>query len=490
MRHRAVAVVFGCLLSVCVTSSRSELTAASQQRPEPDVSLSEYTAFLDTHCVGCHNQQALTGGLSLEGMDLGRIPADAELWEKVIRKVGGRMMPPPGMRSPDGAAADGFTSFLKASLDSAAAADPRPGQKALHRINRAEYGNAIRDLLNFEVDAGELLPPDVDAFGFDNMADVLGISPSLMERYLSAAWNIASQAIGDTTVTPRVSTFRVRSDLSQHDHIEGLPVGTRGGMLVEHNFPVDGEYVIQPKLWRNTVAVIRGLEQEHEDLSSNLGSCAGDFLCSYMSTVSWRTPTQPLPMEINPRVVFERMFGGDAATREARLARLEQNRSILDGVVASVRNLRRDLGARDQAKLDEYLENVREIERRLVQGERQRDASNLEAPPPPIGVPEDFEEHIALLFELQALAFQGDLTRVTTFMVSRSLSTQSYPQLGIADGHHPISHNNYVPEQIAKKAKVDTYHVQLFANFLERLGVCLVSSRWPSPRALMRWCVA
>ncbi|MBI2150075.1 MAG: DUF1552 domain-containing protein [Acidobacteria bacterium] len=213
------------------------------------------------------------------------------------------------------------------------------------------------------------------------------------------------------------------------------------------------------------------MEFATEDHSSHLGSCAGDFLCSYMSTISWRTPTQPLPMEINPRAVFERMFGGDGKTSQDRLARLEQNTSILDALAESVKDLKRDLGPRDQAKLAEYLENVREIERRIQQAERQRSQYrlDLEAPPTPSGVPENWEEHVKLMFDLMALAYKGNLTRVTSFMLSRELSTLAYPQIGVADGHHPVSHNNNVPEQVAKKAKIDTYHLTLFANFLEKL---------------------
>lgn len=213
------------------------------------------------------------------------------------------------------------------------------------------------------------------------------------------------------------------------------------------------------------------MEFATEDHSSHLGSCAGDFLCSYMSTISWRTPTQPLPMEVNPRVVFERMFGGDGKTREDRLARLEQNTSILDALTASVKDLNRDLGPRDQAKLTEYLENVREIERRIQQAEKQRAEYrlDLEAPPTPAGIPETWEEHVKLMFDLIALAYKGNLTRVTSFMLSRELSTLAYPQIGVADGHHPVSHNNNVPEQVAKKAKIDTYHLTLFADFLDKL---------------------
>jgi hypothetical protein len=211
------------------------------------------------------------------------------------------------------------------------------------------------------------------------------------------------------------------------------------------------------------------MEFATEDHSSHIGSCAGDFLCSYMSTISWRTPTQPLPMELNPRVVFERMFGGDAKTPAERLARMEQNASILDAVSESVKDLTRGLGKTDQAKLSEYLENVREVERRIQQGEKQRSEHHLVAPETPVGIPESWEEHARLMFELQALALQSYMTRVVSFMLARELSTLAYPQIGVADGHHPVSHNNNVPEQVAKKAKIDVYHLTLFAEFLEKL---------------------
>jgi hypothetical protein len=174
-------------------------------------------------------------------------------------------------------------------------------------------------------------------------------------------------------------------------------------------------------------------------------------------------------MEINPRVVFERMFGGDAATPEARRARLEQSTSILDAIAEDVHGLKPTLATSDRVRLDEYLENVREIERRIVRGEQQRTEANIEAPPTPTGVPESYTEHAMLMFELQALAFQGDMTRVTSFMMARELSGLSYPQIGVADGHHPTSHNNYDIKQMEKKAKIDTYNMSLFANFLQRL---------------------
>ena len=186
------------------------------------------------------------------------------MWEKVIRKVRAGMMPPAGMPRPDAATLDGFVQYLETSIDRAAVASPRPGRTALHRLNRAEYANAIRDLLALEIDATALLPPDDESSGFDNIADVLTVSPSLMERYLSASWNISRTALGNTAITPVTVTQRVRPDLSQDQHIEGLPPGTRGGMLFTHAFPVDGEYVIKLRLWRNTFDLMRGMEDPHE----------------------------------------------------------------------------------------------------------------------------------------------------------------------------------------------------------------------------------
>jgi hypothetical protein len=237
------------------------------------------------------------------------------------------------------------------------------------------------------------------------------------------------------------------------------------GNLIQLNTSID--QVIAQHIGQGTT--FPSMELAIEDSSSIFGTCAGDYLCTYMDTIAWRSPTQPLPMELNPRVVFERMFGGEAATPEGRRARLEQSTSILDAVVADAHSLSNSVGARDRARLTEYLENVREIERRIVQAEAQRAERALVAPPTPAGVPESFQDHVELMFELQALAFQGDLTRVTSFMMGRELSGLSYPQIGIADGHHPISHNNYDLKQMEKKAKVDTYNVSLFANFLTRL---------------------
>ena len=228
------------------------------------VSGQQQKALLDQYCVTCHDDQSRTGGLSLQSASLNEIPKNAETWERAIRKLRVGAMPPQGMPRPDKSSLEGLASFLEASLDRAASAAPNPGRATMHRLNRAEYANAVRDLLSLDIDAPALLPADDESSGFDNIADVLRVSPSLMERYLSASWNISRLAVGNTKIVPATTTYRVRPDLSQDQHIDGLPLGTRGGILVRHNFPVDGEYVVKVRLWRNTFDLLRGMEDPHQ----------------------------------------------------------------------------------------------------------------------------------------------------------------------------------------------------------------------------------
>jgi hypothetical protein len=166
--------------------------------------------------------------------------------------------------------------------------------------------------------------------------------------------------------------------------------------------------------------------------------------------------------------VFERLFGG-GATAEERIARMNDNRSILDFVVSDIKDLSKGLGARDRARLDDYLSHVREIERRIQRAEAQAE-TRPDVPPEPVGVPESFEEHVGLMYDLLALAYQADLTRVFTFMVSREVSQRTYPNLGIAEPHHAVSHHGNRPESIANHTKINTYHMQMFARFIERLN--------------------
>ncbi len=208
----------------------------------PTTSQAQNRAFLDQYCVNCHNERSKIAGLMLDKLNLDRPGDNAETWEKVVRKLRTGMMPPSGARRPDRATVDAFASGLENSIDRAAAAKPNPGTTALHRLNRTEYSNAIRDLLALPIDATTLLPADDSAEGFDNVADVLGMSPLLVQGYVSAAAKISRLAVGDPEISGEKVTYRAARGLSQNDHIEGLPLGTRGGMLIQHIFPVDGEY--------------------------------------------------------------------------------------------------------------------------------------------------------------------------------------------------------------------------------------------------------
>ena len=209
------------------------------------------------------------------------------------------------------------------------------------------------------------------------------------------------------------------------------------------------------------------LELATEDFTGFIGACDVGYSCTYMNTIAWAGPTAPLPMEINPRVVFERLFGGTGTLAE-RTERMRTRRSILDSVSASAALLQKGLGARDQTRLGEYMQDLREIERRIERSER-NSASDLSVPSAPIGVPDVFEEHVALMFDLLAIAYQADITRVFTFMMARDLHNRTYPQVGVDEPHHGLSHHQNKADKIARFAKINTYHVSLFAKFLDKL---------------------
>ncbi len=222
-------------------------TQGQNRRPvDPDeTSASESQALLDRHCVTCHNPRMQAGALSLDQLEVAQAGRDPETWEKVVRKLRTGMMPPSGMPRPDPAALDRFISFLESGLDRAAAASPNPGARVLHRLNRTEYANAVRDLLDLPIDATTLLPGDDSSDGFDNIANVLVVSPALMQAYVSAAARISRLAVGDLTTSPGITTYLAPRGLSQADHREGLPLGTRGGVVVQHVFPLDAEYELR-----------------------------------------------------------------------------------------------------------------------------------------------------------------------------------------------------------------------------------------------------
>ena len=205
------------------------------------------------------------------------------------------------------------------------------------------------------------------------------------------------------------------------------------------------------------------------DAAANAGACTGNLSCVYTHTLSWRSPTQPLPMEWNPRAVFEKLFGDSGSTEHAaREARLRQHKSILDSVTEKLADLKNELGPQDQVKVDEYAEAVRDVERRIQKAEEQSDVE-LPAMEQPQGAPPVFEDHLALMLDLQLLAFQSDLTRVISFMIGKEQSARAYPQIGVPEAHHPLSHHNDIPELIAHMSKINRYHTQLFSQYLARL---------------------
>ena len=221
----------------------------------------DVAAVLDDYCAGCHNPTDLDGGFAFADLDAAHVDADAERWEAVVRKLRTRTMPPhAAQRRPDLQSYERLAVWLEDELDSKAVVDP--GRSALRRLNRAEYKNAIRELLDLEVDVAALLPPDDSAYGFDNNADVLIVSPALLERYLAAADRVSALAVGDLATAIGAKTYTVPGDHSQALHLAGLPLGTVGGMAVEHDFPLDAEYEFQVTLFRNNLEGIRGLEHD------------------------------------------------------------------------------------------------------------------------------------------------------------------------------------------------------------------------------------
>ncbi|HET9269769.1 MAG TPA: DUF1592 domain-containing protein [Vicinamibacterales bacterium] len=241
--------------------------AASRQTPPAagpgrSANVAPVRAILDQYCVTCHNARARSGELALDALDTSNVAANAAVWEKVVRKVRTGAMPPAGMPRPDEPTAAALVTSLTTALDRAAT--PNPGRPLLHRLNRAEYANVVRDLLAIDVDVRSLLPADDSAFGFDNNADLLVVSPSLLDRYLSAADRVSALAVGDMATAPGSDTFYTKGDQSQSQQVEGLPLGTVGGIGVRYTFPLDGEYDLRVALTRTNLDAIRGLEHPHQ----------------------------------------------------------------------------------------------------------------------------------------------------------------------------------------------------------------------------------
>ena len=204
------------------------------------------------------------------------------------------------------------------------------------------------------------------------------------------------------------------------------------------------------------------------DLMQTVGQCDNGYACVYQNNLSWSSPTTPLPAEAHPRLVFENLFGEGGTPAERRVV-LRERASLLDSIADDMNRLKRELGASDQARVSEYLDSIREVERRIQNAEADSKDNPLPDLERPMGVPASYADHARLMFDLQLLAFQGDITRVTTFQIARETSNRTYPEIGVPDPHHPLSHHGDDPDKIARMAKINAFHVSLFAEYLEKL---------------------
>ena len=300
-------VFFVAVSALMLSAGWSILHAGSQDTPaRPATPAMNPRAVVDKYCVTCHNQRTKTQGLALDGLDLTAPAAHGEVWENVVRRLRTRSMPPQGMPRPDDATYEALATYLETELDRAAVAKPNPGRPIIRRLNRNEYANAVRDLLMLEVDISSMLPPDDSAFGFDNISDLLGTSPALLERYLVAADRVSALAVGGA-VPPGSDTYRVRQDRSQDQHIEGLPLGTVGGLVVNHTFPVDADYHFSLELYRTNLEAIRGLEHPHQV------EITVDGERIFLTTIGGEVEKAPTPEDKGPTLsITERSDAVDA----------------------------------------------------------------------------------------------------------------------------------------------------------------------------------
>ena len=302
---------YACLLRVAcgvlAFAALGDLNAAAPQQVSGGAapSASPQRALLDRYCVTCHNRKLRTADLTLDTMDVTRIGEGADVWEKVVRKLRAGLMPPAGRPRPDQANHDGFVAWLEGELDRAAAAQANPGRtEAIHRLNRTEYRNSIRDLLAIDVDVVDLLPADDTSYGFDTVAGALNVSPTLLERYLGAARKISQLAVAAPVASPTAETFRVESDLPQDDRLEGLPFGTRGGVLVRYNVPVDAEYEIKVSPTRpggdghQVEVMIDGQRIKVFDVAGRQAPMTQDGYAPKQAELVVRTPIKAGPREI------------------------------------------------------------------------------------------------------------------------------------------------------------------------------------------------
>lgn len=292
MRFRHMLVGFSALVAAGAADGRT-----------PAMSVADQKAFVERYCEECHNPEDIRGSLMLDDLDLDHPEANLELAEKVIRKVGVKMMPPPGRKRPDEASVRSFTAGLAGKVDKYVAAHPDPGNPPLHRMNRTEYANSVRELLDVNVEAEKLLPGDAFSHGFDNMADVLGLSPTLMEAYVRAAGKISRQALGEPGAAPLMATYRVPRVVSQAKHVDGAPFGTRGGISVMHDFPADGDYTFRVTFYHSIEGPLFGATQgktQQIEVSIN-GERAALFPIDPSVTKYDELETPPLHVKAGPQ---------------------------------------------------------------------------------------------------------------------------------------------------------------------------------------------
>jgi mono/diheme cytochrome c family protein len=304
----------GIYLKAAPIGAAAVLLLASSASAQPET---EYRALVDQYCIGCHNQQVVSSppdqltdplasqlrvlGLALDTLDMAEVASDADHWEKVVRKLRAGLMPPAGMPRPEEAVLDGFRGWLESELDTAARAAPNPGRTAsFHRLNRAEYSNAIRDLLAVQINADNYLPADDASYGFDNIGGVLRMSQSLLERYLEASRVISRLAVGSSPPVSVSETFRTQQDEQQHERIDGLPFGTRGGILVDYLFPQNADYDLRIQL-----TGLRGVQQQHTLEITVDGAPVETIQLGSESTLEVRLPVSAGPREIG--VAFHRL---------------------------------------------------------------------------------------------------------------------------------------------------------------------------------------
>ncbi len=293
---------------------RAEQTPVEPAGSVETMAVSTARAMLDRYCVTCHNERTRTAGLTLDTLNIGRVGEAPSTWEHVIRRLTANAMPPAGRPRPDAATIQAFVAWLEGELDTVGLAQPDPGRPVIHRLNRVEYGNAVRDLFDIQIDVNTLLPADDEEHGFDNIADVLSMSPTLFERYLASAQRISRLAVGYQGLRPVAETYAVHGALDQNEATSlDLPLGSRGGVAIEHHFPVDGEYLIRVTLRKQEYGYARGMGRPHElDLRLD-----GARLTSFTVGRAWEHGQLP-PMGYAGK--FEQVYDGNSFPEWERYA--------------------------------------------------------------------------------------------------------------------------------------------------------------------------